>query len=104
MICLLRYSKKEFLPYAVLSYVYGNGVCVPYGNGQGILNKALKKSGAIAAVSGFRANYSDSGLVGFFLVADSNDVVKVRVFLKLFVNVLYNLLHLSVEQKSFSLT
>lgn len=91
MICLFRCSKKEFLSYAVLSYVYGNGVCVPYGNGQGILNKALTKSGTIAAVSGFRANYSDSGLVGFFLVADSNDVVKVCVILKSFVNVFIQL-------------
>lgn len=48
-----------------------------YSNGVGILNKALTKTGITAAVTGFAASYSDSGLVGFFFVANSSDAAKV---------------------------
>lgn len=62
----------------MLQYVYANSPSIKYGSGVGILNKALTKVGVLGAVNGFNASFSDSGLVGFLLVANSSDIVKVN--------------------------
>jgi len=72
-----RYTKKEYLAYAVLRFVYGNISPTKYGSSHGILNKPVTNSGALGVLTGFSSTYTDSGLVGFFLVADAKSAPKV---------------------------
>lgn len=70
------YTKKEYLAYAALRYVYGNEPAMKYGSSQGILNKALNSTGALGVLTGISSTYSDSGLVGFFLAVESKSAAK----------------------------
>lgn len=70
------YTKKEYVPYAVLKHVYGNPPPTKYGAGHGLLNKALTSTGVLGVVSGFNVGYSDSGLVGFFLAASARNAAQ----------------------------
>lgn len=67
------------MAYAVLKHIYGVPVPVKYGESQGILSKALNKSNLSAAVIGFNASYSDSGLTGFYLIASPQDAAAVSI-------------------------
>jgi len=60
---------------------------VPYGNGSGVLSRAVAAklgSDAPAAVSALNFSYADSGLFGAFIVADAAVAGKVpTTFLKI---------------------
>lgn len=65
---------------AVAQHVLGVGPSVKYGsNASGALNKAIAGSGGIGMASAVNINYSDAGLFGYFVVADSASADKVSL-------------------------
>lgn len=63
---------------AVAQQILGTGPGTKYGsNASGVLAKAVASSGGIGSASAINVNYSDSGLFGYFIMADSASVGKV---------------------------
>ena len=72
---------------AVAQHALGVGPSVKYGsNATSALGKAVAGSGGIGMASAVNINYSDSGLFGYFVVADSGSADKVSFF---FIKVLF---------------
>jgi len=71
-------SSKHFLASAVVSHAFGTGgPRVKYSLGGSRLERAAASSSSNpVAVSSFNSNYSDAGLFGFHVVANSQDVGK----------------------------
>jgi len=72
-------GSKDALASAVVSHAFGTGgPRIKYSAGANRLERSvLSLSSQPAAVSSFNTNYSDSGLFGFHLVANSKDIGKV---------------------------
>jgi len=63
---------------AVAQQILGVGPNIKYGsNASSLLAKAVAESGGIGAASAININYSDAGLFGYFVMADSASVDKV---------------------------
>ncbi|KAG0711230.1 Cytochrome b-c1 complex subunit 2, mitochondrial [Chionoecetes opilio] len=63
---------------AVAQHILGVGPSVKYGsNASSVLSKAIAGSGGIGMASAVNINYSDSGLFGYFVAADSASAEKV---------------------------
>lgn len=63
---------------AVAQQILGIGPSTKYGgNASSVLAKAVASSGGLGSASAININYSDSGLFGYFIMADSASVDKV---------------------------
>lgn len=63
---------------AVAQQILGTGPGIKYGNNaSSVLAKVVASSGGIGSASAININYSDSGLFGYFIMADSASVDKV---------------------------
>lgn len=76
----LSLSGKELLASGILNHAFGaNSGRVKYSTGSSKLAKSVASLASEPfAVSSFNANYSDTGLFGFHIIADKGDVGKVR--------------------------
>lgn len=63
---------------AVAQQILGTGSHVKYGDSGSVLTKAVAGSGGVGMASAININYSDTGLFGYFVVADSASADKVR--------------------------
>lgn len=72
-------SSKDALASELASHAFGNVFNrVKYSNGASRLSRSiLPLAGKPAAVTSFNANYSDTGLFGFHLIANKNDIGKI---------------------------
>lgn len=67
---------------AVAQHILGVGPNVKYGVGYGsVLPKAVAASGGVGMATAININYSDSGLFGYFVVADSASADKVSLLI-----------------------
>ena len=73
-------SSKDSLASALASHAFGTVFNrVKYSNGATRLSKSvLSLATQPAAVTSFNANYSDTGLFGFHLVGNKNEIGKVK--------------------------
>ncbi|XP_037938366.1 cytochrome b-c1 complex subunit 2, mitochondrial [Teleopsis dalmanni] len=71
-------SQKEALAFAVLQHAVGSGTSTKYGNINGSFGKALSAAVGNENVSyaSLNASYSDAGLFGFIVSADSDVICK----------------------------
>lgn len=71
-------GSSEAAALAVAQHILGVGPSVKYGShGTSILGKAVAGSGGVGMATAININYSDTGLFGYFVVADSASVDKV---------------------------
>ena len=67
---------------ALASHLFGTGPQrVKYASSSKLSKALLPLASQPFAASAFNFNYSDTGLFGFHLVADQNDVGKVAIFI-----------------------
>ena len=71
---------KEAVANRLLQQVLGVGPRIKRGNGQGQLQKALSKvsGGSDSSVAAINYSYSDSGLLGAFIISDAQSAGRVR--------------------------
>lgn len=63
---------------AVAQHILGVGPSVKYASGAtSVLGKAVAASGGVGMATAININYSDTGLFGYFVVADSASADKV---------------------------
>lgn len=61
-------------------HILGVGLNVKYGsNATSVLGKAVAGSGGVGMASAININYSDAGLFGYFVAADSGSADKVSL-------------------------
>ncbi|KAK3868594.1 hypothetical protein Pcinc_026029 [Petrolisthes cinctipes] len=71
-------GSTESVALAVAQQILGVGPGTKYGsNASSVLAKAVASSGGLGAASSININYSDAGLFGYFVMADSASVEKV---------------------------
>lgn len=83
-------SSKDFLASSLASHAFGTVFSrVKYSNGASRLSKSvLPLAAQPAAVTSFNANYSDTGLFGFHLAGNKNEIGKVN-FNRIYSLILY---------------
>ncbi|KAH8286957.1 hypothetical protein KR018_012294 [Drosophila ironensis] len=76
-------NQKEALAFEILKQALGAGAATKRGNSAGLFGEAVQCAGAAGAVTvrGLNASYSDAGLFGFVVSADSKDIGKTVEFL-----------------------
>ena len=71
-------ASKDLLASGIASHAFGAGPRIKYSAGSNKLARAIAPlASSPALVSSFNANYSDSGLFGFTIVGQKNDIGKI---------------------------
>ncbi|XP_017087593.2 cytochrome b-c1 complex subunit 2, mitochondrial [Drosophila bipectinata] len=74
-------NHKEALAFAILEQAVGAGAATKRGNSAGLFGDAIANAGGSAAVKAINASYTDAGLFGFVVSADSKNAGKAVDFL-----------------------
>lgn len=71
-------GSSDAVALAIAQQMLGVGSGIKYGsNASSILSRAAAASGGVGVASAININYSDVGLFGYFVMADSSSVDKV---------------------------